>query len=125
MHSFVTTLTLLPPEQTSEEDTSSIDGKQSANRIKLGREDLEHYQCKREQADCRANICAFKSALCCPNLYQLIARKHHGAGAMQVQTVSVGCVTALARRQSRRIRSRRVWLTSNMANSAEHAESLM
>lgn len=108
MHSFVTTLTLLPPEQTSEEDTNSVDCKQSTNRIELGGEDLEHYQCKRELADCGANIGALKGALCCPDLNQLIARQHHGARAMQVQTVSVCCVTALARRQSRRIRSRLV-----------------
>lgn len=101
MHSFVTTLTLLPPEQTSEEDTDSVDGKQSPNRVELCREDLEHYQRKRKLPDCRANIGAFKRALCCPNFNQLIARQHHGARAMQMQTVSVCCVTALARRQSR------------------------
>jgi hypothetical protein len=95
MHSFVTTLTLLSPEQTSKEDTDSVDGKQSTNRVELGREDLEHYKRKRELADCRANIGAFKRALCCANLHQLIARQYNGAGTVQMQSVSVCCVTAL------------------------------
>lgn len=74
MHSFVTTLTLLPPEQTSKEDPDAVDGKQSAYRVELGGEDLEHYQRKRELADCRANVGALKGALCCPDFDQLVAR---------------------------------------------------
>lgn len=108
MHSFVIALTLLATEQTGEEDTDSIDGEQRANRVELGGEDLEHDKRKRELADCRAHIGALKRALGRPNLNQLIACQYNGAGAMQMQSVSVFCVTALVYGQSRRFGSRLV-----------------
>lgn len=108
MHGFVTTLTLLATEQAGEEDTDSIDCKQRANRVELSGEDLEHNECKRELADCRAHIGALKRALGRPNLNQFIACQYNGAGAMQMQPVSVCCVTALVHGQSRRFGSQPV-----------------
>lgn len=86
---------MLAAEQTSEEDAGAVDCEQSTNGVEFGGEDLEHDEGKGELADCGADIGALESSLCCANLDQLIAGEDDGAGAVQMQTVSVCGVTAL------------------------------
>jgi hypothetical protein len=73
-HPVVTNLTeelsiaLVASVYRNEQDPTPIRRKQCANAVELGREDLDHYECEGELAECRAYICAFEGALSCADL---------------------------------------------------------
>jgi hypothetical protein len=88
-------LTLLSPEQTDEQDASAVDCEQRTNGVELRSEDLEYHKRERELADCCANVGAFECSLCCADLHELVTRQYHRACTMQMQMVSVSCMSSL------------------------------
>jgi hypothetical protein len=65
----------LSPEQTDEQDASTVDCEQRTDRVELSGEDLEYDERKRKLADCCTDVCALKRSLCCADFDQLCARQ--------------------------------------------------
>ena len=86
---------MLPAQDAREQNARAVHGEQCANRVELGREDLEYNQRKRELADGGANVGALEGALRRPYLDQLGTGQHDGARTVQAQMVSVGGMAAL------------------------------
>ena len=80
---------MLSTEETDEEHTGPVHGKERANAVELGREDFEDDQRERELGERRANVSTFKRALCCPYLYELLVCEDDGASAMLPEPVPI------------------------------------
>jgi hypothetical protein len=86
---------LLPPEHADEQNAGTVRGKQRADAVELGREDLEHDERKRELAQRRSDVGAFKGALRRADFYQFVAAEDDGLGAVLAEPVACDCVSTL------------------------------
>ena len=70
-------ISLLPAEETYEENAGPVDSKQCTDTVELGCEYFQNNKSERKLRECRPDICSFKCALCCSNFDKFLVRENN------------------------------------------------